>query len=140
MSNPCDTCAFRRGSVTHDSEPHNNLKGILCILGAVPFYCHHGFDWEGRDETDPTIKEDIRKGTIQICEGWKREVRELAATGYYDHNREVVRVYAQLGLGALHIFLNAEDGSEAKQKAERQLNQICAALGKHRRRIEEGKL
>jgi hypothetical protein len=41
MSSPCNTCAFRAGCITHDKEPHNALKGEICALSGVPFFCHY---------------------------------------------------------------------------------------------------
>ena len=42
MNNPCETCAFGTGGAAQ--EPTNALTSLLCGLGAIPFYCHHGRD------------------------------------------------------------------------------------------------
>lgn len=132
--NPCDTCAFRPGSVTHDAEPHNRLRGELCALGAIPFYCHHGVDGVVRDLKDVTP--DVRRLAVQtgymvICQGWRRAVKELAAEGYFKDSPRVKRAYAELGIGALQIFTGSEQG-EKKNWAAQVLKDVILALNKAR--------
>ena len=41
---PCSDCAFKPGAGAY-KEPYNRLKGIICSLGGIPFYCHDKIDW-----------------------------------------------------------------------------------------------
>jgi hypothetical protein len=132
--NPCDTCAFRPGSVTHDREPQNSLRGELCALGAIPFYCHHGRDGQVRDLGSPPMKARARRVLVQagetvICQGWRRAVAELAATGYFKDSPRVKRAYAELGLGALQIFITEEKGPK-KRMASRVLKDVILELNR----------
>jgi hypothetical protein len=139
MSNPCEGCAFSEGAAAN-LEVHNRLKGLICLLGPLPFHCHHLKD--GTDiHADPKYhesmtREEFRKADMQICAGWKREVRELAATGYYRDNPLTRRGVAQAGLEHLKIFVGAEEGSEDKQDSHRILTRIMEWLGKKRRKFQ----
>lgn len=140
MNNPCDTCAFKSGSITQD-EPHNHLKGIICLLGPLPFYCHHLKD--GTEITnDPKYHErmtrqEIRAAGMQICAGWKREVAQLAATGYFMESPRLTKAHAMIALQELSIFLDSEDGSDDKHEANERLQHCITRLGDKRRRFEQ---
>jgi len=77
-SNPCDTCAFREGSETHDNEPYNRIRGRIAALSGVPFFCHHGINHRVRTgifhgqifDVDGNIEK------LKVCAGWKAEVRQ----------------------------------------------------------------
>lgn len=138
--NPCDTCAFRSGSVTHDEEPHNRLRSELCALGAIPFYCHHGADGTVRDlgtVTRETQRVAVQTGFIVICQGWRRTVKELAAAGYFKESPRLKRVYAEVGLGALRTFVSEEEGPKKRRAAET-LQDVIFALNKYRGFTEVG--
>ena len=77
MTAPCDGCAFTEGAEAN-LEVWNNLKSQLCVLGGLPFVCHHDRDW--RNTKQMRIEEAYADGWM-ICAGWKREVRALAALG-----------------------------------------------------------
>lgn len=139
MSNPCAGCAFTEGSRAN-LEPDNHLRGILCLLGPIPFYCHHLPD-ETDIHDDPKYhqsmtKKEFRGHGMVICGGWKREVRELAATGYYRERPMITRAIAVAGHDHLSEFLSAEEGSEDKLEAQTVLGSIVKQLGEKRRRFE----
>jgi hypothetical protein len=132
--NPCDTCAFRPGSVTFDQEPHNRLRSELAALGAIPFYCHHGVDGTVRDlgtVTRETQRVAVQTGFMVICQGWKRAVKRLADEGYFKDSPKIKRIYAEVGLGALQVFIDEEEGPK-KRRAARTLKDVILALNKAR--------
>jgi hypothetical protein len=131
--NPCDGCAFTEGAVAN-CEPQNNLRSQLALLGGVPFYSHHLTSGEEVDLDDfkPLTPELMRSLGVQVCAGWRREVKELASTGYFIDNREAKRIYAIAGLGLLNQFLEAEQDSPEKQDASSKLRNVILALNKER--------
>jgi hypothetical protein len=69
---------------------------------------------------------------LKPCETWKRQVKALAARGYFKENGRVKRDYAQLGLGALAKSV------QSPRQAKRYMNMLrdCIdALVKERRRF-----
>ena len=82
---PCDTCAF--GKAGGATEPHNRLKGQICALGGLPFFCHHApdgreLDWHG-DSAD-YFRSLRNKKDRRVCAGWKREVRAYRSRGFLE--------------------------------------------------------
>jgi len=140
MNNPCDSCAFVPGTVTHDSEPHNLLRATICLLGPLPFQCHYLRD--GRDiHADPAVPRymsgnQYRGVGFRVCEGWRREVRELAATGYFKDSPRRTKAYGMLALEELEIMLASEAGSEDWQEANQRLQLCMTRLGDKRRRYQ----
>jgi hypothetical protein len=128
--NPCEGCAFTEGAAAN-LEPDNALRGRLAVLGAIPFYCHEGVDWQNPESHKRTNCE-IRDQNV--CAGWKREVGELAKTGWYKRDGKMAKGFAIAGLGALEIFLNSDDESDDKADANDVLQRVCATLG---RRLED---
>lgn len=133
MSTPCDTCAFRRGSETHDHEPHNLLKGTICALAGIPFFCHHGFDYATAhisviNRRFATVNvSDVRE--IRVCEGWKRRIQRLKAQGYFAVDSETRKAQQQIGQHALSLmnaFIDEKD--EAKKEEYRQGLQNCVQV------------
>jgi hypothetical protein len=123
MNEPCSTCAFRPGSVTREEEPQNRLRGELCALGGTVFYCHHGRDGAVRDLGSSDYRTQARRALVQagetvICQGWRSAVRELAAEGYFKESPKAKRAFAQLGLGALQVFISEEEGPKKRRAAE----------------------
>jgi hypothetical protein len=129
VKDPCETCAFKPGSVTHDAEPQNHLRGELCAQGGIPFYCHHDRAGEVQDlrELKMSTREAVQAGKVVICQGWRRAVRELAAAGYFKDSPKLKRTYAQVGLGALLIFIDEEEGPK-KCWAAKTLKDVILAL------------
>lgn len=130
---PCAGCAFTEGSEAN-LEPQNNIKAQFCLLGGIPFYCHHARD--GSIQSLQTVtpaerRERIQTGLMIVCQGWRREVGKLAAEGYYTKAPAAKRAYAMLGLGALQIFLSEEEG-EKKERAAQTLQDVILALNKER--------
>lgn len=116
----CHTCAFRRGSETR-SDTVTQVKGALCVLGGLPFYCHYdkaGVDFHETDEKPPA-------NMLKICEGWKASVAEAAADPRWRKNREIRKAYAHLGLDALTMLAGNEDAASRKaelKNVERAIN------------------
>jgi len=129
-SKPCGECAFTKASAAY-REPHNALKGVLCLLGGLPFYCHHNIDWWNPD-LDGYMP---RARDLDICAGWKRETQKLAATGYFKKHRMIKQTYAKIGLGALVTFIHGISKSE-KAKAMKALDGVIRALVKERDEAE----
>lgn len=130
---PCATCALTEGSQAH-REPHNNLRAQLCVMGAIPFYCHHDAAGNLRDLADmprAMAAAEIRAGRLRICEGWRRETKALALSGYFARAAELKRAFAQLGLGALQIFTASDDPKE-KRRASKTLRDVLLTLWKSR--------
>lgn len=141
MSNPCDTCAFKPGTVTHDEEPWNHLQGLIALLGPMPFYCHYLAD--GKDHhADKSIPRHNMSGAMfrqlgfRVCAGWKQAVKELAAAGYFKDSPKMTKVYALIARDELEIFLATEDGSEDKEEARERLQKCMARLGEKRRKYD----
>lgn len=74
---------------------------------------------------------EIQAGRMVICSGWKREVGELAAGGYYQKALQIKRAFAVFGLGALQIFLSAKNKAK-KERAAKNLKDAILALNKER--------
>lgn len=91
MSNPCDSCAFHPGAAAHN-ELYNRLRGEICAITGVPFWCHHGKD--GTDYTNSSkfvSRSEIRARGMRVCEGWKAEVRKHVAAGSDRWHRRLIR-------------------------------------------------
>jgi hypothetical protein len=131
---PCEGCAFSPGSITHDEEPHNNLRGQLCLLGGIVFYCHHAADGSLQNLKGMRMEERgrlVREGKLIVCQGWRREVATLSHEGYYREHGDIKRMYAELGLGALLLFTGEAEGLE-KERARDLLYDVIMALNKAR--------
>lgn len=126
---PCETCAFRSGCVTHDKEPHNALKGEICALTAVPFFCHYDRNHVDR-HSDAVFwlrgrGFDINGETAQlrVCAGWKQRVRENQDRGFFKtrYLRFLRKILGNHALRLIKTFLAAEDGTPEKREAHAQL-------------------
>lgn len=136
--NPCATCAFTCGSEAN-LEPHNFLKGIICVLGPLPFYCHY-------TDTGARLDKDFNEAELRpahllklggrICRGWQREVLELAATGYYKDRPVVTRAVAEMARQELFIFCNTDDSPEDHEDANQNLQRAMTFLGDKRKRFQ----
>lgn len=52
----CDSCAFKKGSVTNSSEPHNTAKALECLAYFGEFNCHkRDEDGKLQDKGNPCI-------------------------------------------------------------------------------------
>lgn len=141
MSTPCEGCALTEGAAAN-CEPKNNLTAQLCVLGAIPFYCHEGFEWQAYGDGDPMPKRkraELKTLGATICQGWRREVKELAAAGYYDGHRESTRAIAVFGIVQMNKMLAAEEGSLEKREASASLGWAVQELGQQRRKFMEGR-
>lgn len=121
----CSGCAFTKGSEAN-SEPRNFIVATLAMLGPFPFYCHEDIDWRNETGGRKTRAEFVEK-EYQLCAGWREKVRELAGTGYYKDHPMITKVYAQVALENLEIFLSTddpEDKAEAQMLLTRTLEQL----------------
>lgn len=139
--NACETCAF--GNSGAACEPRNRLVAAICAASGRPFFCHHSrsgqeFDWQdGKASAFYAQAPDQRK----VCEGWRRQVAELAALGHFrvtddpDDHRLLMRYQRSLGAEALHeldLFLDAAAGGPEKEEARRRLESLLEAIHVHR--------
>jgi hypothetical protein len=140
MKDPCATCAFTTGSEAN-LEPHNYLKGIICILGPLPFYCHYT-DTGARldkDFDEAALKpKDLQRLGGRICRGWQREVLELAATGYYKDRPLITKGVALMAREELFIFCNtdSDEDREDHDDASKNLQKAMTFLGDKRRKFQ----
>lgn len=114
MPSPCDTCAFNRtGTGGAADETTNRLKGEICVLGPIPFWCHHtksGEEWNWKESTSVL---DVKDPTDRkVCGGWQKRVQAAAAKGEY--NPPEIRPYqkhlALLALSSLDNILKKPEG------------------------------
>src|SRR5688572_13119984 len=89
---PCEGCALTEGAAAN-CEAHNSLKVQLCVLGGIPFFCHDNIDWRN-PEMHRATREQLRARGLRVCAGWKREVGDLAKSGYYKRARLIIRGFA----------------------------------------------
>ncbi len=133
---PCATCAFGKSGGAAD-EANNRLKGMICALGGIPFFCHHGrngkeYAWRDGQLGVMELPPNERK----VCGGWRRTVAMLAKRGHFRwtkvlaDNAALRRYQQSLGSDAcraLDDFLGETD-PEAKAKANRDLRMNLEAL------------
>jgi hypothetical protein len=122
---PCDECAFgKKGAGT---EPYNSLRGQICALGAVPFFCHHSVDWESdqRFWVGKVLTEKTRQSGI--CQGWKARVRQLHAKGWFGEYREIRQAIAKHALRLIEAFTDEKD-PETKKLYSKKLRKITRFL------------
>jgi hypothetical protein len=127
----CDTCAFKPGSVTHEAEPHNRLKGLICSLGGLPFHCHYSTagDWHdlGLGKLNAAEARSLNR-ELPICAGWKAEVKALASRGHFRKGVRMVRRYlAEYALQQLAEFTGAK-GKREKKYAARELKRALEMI------------
>jgi hypothetical protein len=114
MRERCKGCAFTAGSAAN-KEPDNHVKGILCVLGPHPFYCHDAIDWKNPEYHARMPKDKFHELKPKICEGWREEVKALAETGYYKENAKVTKIYGELALETLEDILRETDPEEKRE-------------------------
>ena len=112
---PCAGCAFVKDTAAN-SEPYNALTAQICLLGGVPFYCHHD-----EDCTKPDAHKPKGRSAMRICAGWRRETAQLSRSGYFKIHKAEKRVYAQIALAALDTFTGKETSQVDQKTAHRTL-------------------
>lgn len=127
MSKRCKGCAFTEGSEAN-KEPDNHIKGIICLLTPMPFYCHDSFNYKDPKYDLANSIKDLPK-TKRICQGWKESVAELAATGYYKEEPKETRIYGKISMITLQQIFASQDAVE-KKGLWAQFHQVLNALGK----------
>lgn len=111
---PCSGCAFTPGAAAN-LEPHNQLKGQICLLGGEPFYCHDGKDWQSPQYHGRISRAQFKEFDPQICQGWASRVRLLAKAGYYKEKPLWRKAWAQIARKALEEFCATKNRKEKRQ-------------------------
>jgi hypothetical protein len=134
----CDGCALTKGAAAN-CEPNNYLKAMIAVLGPIPFYCHEPLDWE--EEMTLHLPPRLLKsmGQLKPCAGWQREVKELAATGYYKENSATTKTIAVLCMKALNTFLREGVSVAEKETARDELDCSFRILVEKKRKFLTGK-
>lgn len=129
----CDTCAFRPGSQTHDQEPYNALRGVLCALGGRPFHCHYVNGEDRHDDQTYLVRVlwgQVDGATVHLCEGWKQAVREYKAKHLFDDPaiRQLRHTAADRALVVIDEFIDAPEDSPEKAELNRELASLVHLL------------
>lgn len=141
-SNPCEGCALSEGAAAN-CEPRNHLAAMIAVLTPFPFYCHEGMDWQNpvTHHCPPQVLK--RLGQLKLCEGWRREVRALAETGYYKGEDEVDaalrRTVGRAAFVALEKFLTEGLTPAEKESAREQLSAYVHELVEKKRKFLKGR-
>ena len=106
----CGTCAFRKGSETR-GETYNTLKATLCVLGAVPFYCHYTKNGEDLHTDKPRL---LKTNDMKVCDGWKQAIRKQLKLGNLRPELAQKRSLAKVALAALEAFVDEKEGTPEK--------------------------
>lgn len=117
MPNPCDGCAYADGAAAN-LEPDNRLKALVCALTGVPFWCHHGMNWQ----TTPKhlSRAEFQALNLHICEGWRREVSKRIKPGLAGKRRRLIRRWkGEAALMLIDEFIALEPGPEKDEALER---------------------
>lgn len=141
----CHGCAFSPGAAAN-KEPNNLLKGILCAMGAVPFYCHESLvNWrETSAQTVQDLKAAVKPGErLQVCAGWRAEVAKLHQVGWFKGEEgQLRRELARTGVGALTRWLEPPVDSPERDKAREEnepiVHDVARMLGKDRKLLLKG--
>lgn len=120
----CADCAFKEGGAAN-KEVYNRLRGTVCALGGVPFFCHHDIDWESQHSWTAAQKKKMcrRSG---ICAGWTVRVNDLRQKGYYDQFRVIRHAVAEQCLLAIDLMIDAK--GKTKRKMSRLLRRMIRVL------------
>lgn len=123
---PCEGCALSPGAVAN-LEPDNHLMALICVLGPIPFLCHEGQNWEDSEEHKLGARKLFLRG-FKICRGWQREVRRLAATGYYQEHPGPTKSFAQIAAGELQLIIDGKVEGKRKDEAWELLQAMVVEL------------
>jgi hypothetical protein len=129
LPDACATCAFDTKSETA-GEPYNVLKGHICVLAGIPFYCHHrrsdGHDFH-KDRVF-TSRAFVQR-EMTICRGWQREVRALEEVRTPDSRTRVGRMIVRsVGKDAIEYLEIVGDPKRGHKRAIKRLGQILKTL------------
>jgi hypothetical protein len=113
---PCGGCALSAGACAN-LEPYNQLRARIAVRAGLPFYCHATplASWKDPIAFKVAI---LRHERIPICQGWVREVRALASTGYYTTPaRQLQKDLGATALRAIETFVNTDEAVDPYGKA-----------------------
>lgn len=125
----CDSCAFREGSITFEREPDNRLRAQIAALGGIPFFCHHGLNWNKPIAVKRGFAFDLdgNHQRLKICEGWRSHVARMISSR--TKNRSARRAFAQIALDDITAY-RAEDDPKEKAMLLKELRHTCMQLVK----------
>lgn len=125
---PCHGCAFTEGSEAN-LEPWNRIRAMISARAGTVFYCHEGMDWRDPLAHAPKTRREWRAMMLKPCQGWRREVRKLAAAGHF---RDPIRrgYFHALGNEALTVLeeWKAHRPGKAKKRLWRKLEEMLDRL------------
>lgn len=126
----CDSCAFGKTGGAAD-EANNRLKGLLCALGPIPFFCHHDrdgkeYDWKN-DILGPMVLPPEKR---KVCAGWQAEVRKRKAKGFFlvDGYRTIRKFVAARATRMLDRSIATNVGPDEKKAARKELEKCSEFL------------
>jgi hypothetical protein len=132
-SKPCSTCAFTKNAVAN-LEPQNHLKGLICVLTPSTFYCHHEIDWDNPELPDRMSLSQRKSLGLKVCRGWKREVNNLAKTGYYQEHPEATKAFGVMAMENLTFWLDEKD-SDGRNEVWSQFKVLMKKLTDKKKRF-----
>lgn len=112
---PCEGCALTDGACAN-KEPKNQLTARICVRAGIPFYCHTTDVADWHDDIGFKIA-ILKRQRVPICQGWAREVRVLAKTGYFTRARALKRKVGETAIRALNRFVDTDEKLDPYGKA-----------------------
>lgn len=130
----CMDCAFKEGGAAN-KEAYNRLRGEVCALGAIPFFCHHSIDWQSQHSWTSEEKRQACR-TSGACGGWVARVNVLRAKGFYDQYRVIRQAVAKQALFGIDLLCDATDKKRKKVLSTlRRMMRFLAAQDIERKKI-----
>jgi hypothetical protein len=130
---PCNGCALTDGACAN-LEPKNQLTARICVRAGIPFYCHDTALADWRDPVSFKVA-ILKRQPVPICQGWTREVRRLAALGYFKEPeggglRVLQKQLGEMAIRALNKFVDTDEESDpyGKAHAREDLEEAIAIL------------
>lgn len=109
----CDGCALTSGACAN-REPNNALTALICVRAGIPFYCHDGQPWDDAIAMKVKI---LRHQRVPVCQGWRRDVKALAVTGWFRTVRQLKHQVGDAALRALETFIRSSNSGDEYGRA-----------------------